>query len=403
MEFKAISARARGTTISPMRILAPAARRARDRGIKVYHLNLGQPFLSSPASFFTGLQRLQFDQVGYEETQGARTLREAWSNFMQSSISAQVLAENILITNGASEAVLFAISACCDAGDEILVFDPSYANYLGLAIMAGVNLVPISRRIEDGFEMPPIGRVAAAVTPKTKALLICNPDNPTGVLYDKKDLELLLDLCHDKKLYLIVDEVYREFVYEGLSPYSILNIAPKDKRIILIDSFSKRFSLCGTRIGSMITFNEQLLIASLVFASLRLSAPVLEQYAATHMLNNLEPEYLRDAVEAFSRQRDALCETLEGGDIFFSRPKGAFYVTARLPVKDSLDFAAFMLNDFSHDGETVFITPAGGFYFNGDGGFDEVRLAFVLEERDMSTAGRLLLKGLGRYKASGKG
>lgn len=383
-----------------MRILAPAARRAIERGIKVYHLNIGQPDLDSPDSFFEGMRVLDLPNVGYEETQGYRLLREAWSNFLRKYTRIDLPAESILITNGASEAVLFAISACCDPGDEIIVFDPSYANYLGMATMAGVKLVALTRRIEEGFQMPGIAEITSAVSPRTKAILVCNPDNPTGRVYERRELDDLLDVCHNKDLFLIVDEVYREFVYDGLRPSSIFNISPRNKRVILIDSFSKRFSLCGARIGCLATYNEEILLAALVYASLRLSAPVMEQYAATYMLEHFDPLYLEKAVDSFARQRDALCDVLiKQQNILCPKPQGAFYATARIPVEDSLEFAAFLLNDFSVRGQTVFVTPAGGFYFQGDGGFDELRLAFVLAEEDLQNASSVLVEGLAAFRS----
>ena len=383
-----------------MRVLAPAARRAKERGIVVHHLNLGQPRLESPESFFEGLDQVDLASVGYEETQGSRALREAWARFLASSQRFEVSAEHILITNGASEAVQFALAACCDPGDQVIVFDPSYANYLGMAIMASVELVPISRRIEDGFDMPALSQVAAAVTPRTRAILLCNPDNPTGRVYSRQEVEDLLDLCHDRNLFLIVDEVYREFVYDDLRPLSVFNLSPRNKRVILIDSLSKRFSLCGTRLGAFITFNEEIMLGALVFASLRLSAPVIEQYAAAWMFEHLEDEYLPNAVAAFSSQRDALCDPLIARKgILCTKPQGAFYTTVRVPVSDSLAFAAFLLNDFSSGGKTVFVTPAAGFYFQGDGGFDELRLAFVLGEKDLGESAQLLLEGLEAFRA----
>ena len=397
--LKSLSVRARGTTISPMRILAPSARRAKERGVRIHHLNLGQPTMDSPESFFEGLKVLDLKNVGYEETQGYRLLREAWSGFYGRSLQIDIPPENMIITNGASEAVLFALSACCDAGDEIIVFDPSYANYLGLAVMAGVRLVPIGRTIENSFAMPPVSRIASHISPRTKAILLCNPDNPTGRVYGRQEMDDLLDLCHQRDLFMIVDEVYREFVYDGLKPCSIFNISPRNKRVILIDSLSKRFSLCGSRLGCLAAFNDEILIAALVFASLRLSAPVVDQYAATYMFEHLDAGYIDRAVEAFARQRDALCDVLlEEKDILCPKPQGAFYSTIRLPVADSLAFAAFLLNEFESHGQSVFVTPAGGFYFQGDGGFDELRLAFVLSEEELQNAAVVLVEGLRAFR-----
>ncbi len=383
-----------------MRILAPAARRAVERGVKVHHLNIGQPDLASPPSFFEGMRVLDLPNVGYEETQGYRLLREAWSSFLKRYTGIEMPAENILITSGASEAVLFAISACCDPGDEIIVFDPSYANYLGMATMAGVKLVTLSRRIDEGFKMPGIAEITSAISSRTKAVLVCNPDNPTGWVYKRSELDNLLDVCHDRNIFLIVDEVYREFVYDGLRPCSIFNISPRNKRVILIDSFSKRFSLCGTRLGCIATYNEEMLLAALVYASLRLSAPVMEQYAATYMLEHLDSSYIDRAVDCFARQRDALCDSLiKEPDILCPKPQGAFYATVRIPVEDSLEFASFLLNEFSVRGQTVFVAPAGGFYFQGDGGFDELRLAFVLAEEELQNASAVLVEGLAAFRS----
>jgi aspartate aminotransferase len=394
-----ISKRARLTPASPIRRLAGLARQAKQNGKKVYHLNIGQPDVHTPVEFFAGIKEYDSQVVEYETSEGNHLLREAWSNYMERSLGIAVPPQSFLITTGASEALIFTFMITCDPGDEILIFDPTYANYIGFAAISGVDLIPVMTTIENGFGLPPLEQIQSQLTSRTRAILACNPNNPTGTVYSKEEIAGLLDLCNRNNIFLVVDEAYREFVYDGLTPYSVLELDPSNERIIVVDSLSKRFSLCGARIGALITPNQRVLSTGLSIAQARLAAPTIDQWAAAYMLNHISDEYSKVTTKEYEERRDRLFSRLSkipGVEAF--KPRGAFYTVARLPVAHAEDFAKFLLNDFDDNGETVFVAPASGFYQTKERGNDEIRLASVLSSQHLERAMEILEGALWEYK-----
>jgi len=394
-----LSQRARQTPPSPIRRLAHLAQAAKAAGKKVYHLNIGQPDIKSPPEFLEGLKLYQDLVVAYEASEGNARLRREWAHFINRTLEINLSPEHFLITTGASEALVFVFMTCCDPGDEILIFDPTYANYIGFAAISGVKLVSILTKLKHNFALPGRDEIEAQITPRTRAILLCSPNNPTGTVYNRQELELLLNICNEHNIYLVVDETYREIVFDGLTPLSIFQLDPRNDRVIVVDSLSKRFSLCGARIGGLITSNQEFLAKTLNQAQARLAVSSVDQFAAAHMLSKIKPGYIEGVRTEYQKRRDVLCEalrTISGVEI--QKPKGAFYTVARLPVSDSDDFAAFLLSRFSHMGETVFVAPASGFYMTNSTGRDKVRLAFVLDCESLQKAAELLELGLKEYK-----
>ena len=393
-----ISNRARITPPSPIRKLAHLATKAKKAGTHVYHLNIGQPDIASPREFFDGIR--QFDQpvVAYEQSQGNEGLCNAWSQYINRTLGLVTKPEHFMITMGASEALIFLFETCCDPGDEVIIFDPTYANYLGFSTIAGVNLVPVLSNMEDDFALPDCEKIENCITNHTRAILVCNPNNPTGTVYTREELQLLSDICEEHNLFLVVDETYREFVYDDLKPLSIFHVVPDSNRVVVVDSLSKRFSLCGARIGCLITTNEQVLSAVLKIAQARLAAPTIEQVAAAHMLETIPDSYLEQVREEFLLRRNILDDALQKvPGVTASRPKGAFYTFVQLPVPDADAFAAFMLDKFSHKGKTTFIAPAAGFYMQSEQGRQKARLAYVLEKNSIEDAIEALAAGIREY------
>jgi aspartate aminotransferase len=401
MEILSPSHRAKKTPPSPIRKLAGLAQKAAERGTHVYRLNIGQPDLTSPTEFLDGVRASAAKPVvAYEASRGSAELLSVWSDYINRSYSINVSPEQMLITMGASEALIFTFMVCCDPGDEILIFDPTYANYIGFAAIAGVRLVPIPFPPNAKGAVPDRSDIERYISPYTRAVLVCNPNNPTGSVCSDDELRMLISLCHDKELFLVVDETYREFVYDGLKPRCVFELAPKDPSIIVIDSLSKRFSLCGARIGCMITWHEQVMQAALHIAQARLAAPTIEQDAAAHMLTSVGESYIKQAYAEYLSRRDAAVDSLRAipGVTTFV-PKGGFYLLAELPVDDAEDFATFMLTEFSHQGQTTFVAPAAGFYMLREMGRKSIRIAFVLNAQDTRKAIAVLDAGLSAYKA----
>jgi aspartate aminotransferase len=395
-----LSNRAKKTPPSPIRKLAGLAHKAAERGTHVYRLNIGQPDLRSPQEFLDGVASAVKPVVAYEASQGSPELLSAWCDYLNRAYSLSITFEQMLITMGASEALIFAFMVCCDPGDEILIFDPTYANYIGFAAISGVRLVPLPCPPESGSAVPSREEIMRFISPYTRAVLVCNPNNPTGSVCNDSELTMLIDLCHQEDLFLIVDETYREFVFDGLTPRCIFELAPKDPNIIVIDSISKRFSLCGARVGCMVTWNQELMQAAFHIAQARLAAPTIEQDAAAHMLSTVGDTYLREAHSEYCRRRDAAVSALQEipGVTAFA-PKGGFYLLAQLPVDDAEDFATFMLTEFQHQGATTFVAPAAGFYMHREMGRRTIRIAFVLNEADTRKAISVLGAGLAAYNA----
>jgi len=398
MNSLSLSHRARKTPPSPIRKLAGLAQQAVERGTHVYRLNIGQPDLLSPVEFVRGVQSYSGSVVAYEGSQGSRELLAQWSEYLNRDYRIGITPEEMLITMGASEALIFAFMVCCDPGDEILIFDPTYANYMGFSAISGTRLVPLPCSLENRFALPRGEEIEPFISPYTRAILVCNPNNPTGTVCSDDELLMLVEVCRRRGLFLIVDETYREFVYDGRKPRCIFELAPRDEHIIVIDSLSKRFSLCGARIGCMITWHDELMRAAFHIAQARLAAPTIEQEAAAHMLGGIKRRYLDDAISEYSARRDAAIEALaEIKGVVASVPQGGFYLLARLPVLDAELFATFMLTEFSMAGHTTFVAPAAGFYMRHELGKSTIRIAFVLNQQDTREAIRILGEGLAEY------
>lgn len=395
-----LSSRALHTPASPIRKLSPYSRKAEAAGKKIYHLNIGQPDYPSPKSFLKALNDYQTNTVSYEISEGNYLLRKNWSDYLNTNSKLNISAEEILITTGASEALIFSFMVCCDPGSEIIVFDPTYANYLGFAAISGINLVPVLTRLDEDFVLPKEIEITRQINSNTRAILICNPNNPSGSLYSKQDLQNLLNICEKHNLFLIVDETYREIVYDDIKPLSILEIATNNPRVIVIDSLSKQFSLCGARIGAIITSNQEFLEQTLSLAQARLASPTIEQYAAAKMFKNLSADYMPQVTTEYQKRRDALVAGLHNiSGIDFVKPQGAFYMLIRLPVPNAEDFIKFMLKDFSVNNETVYLAPAKGFFITPDYGLNKARIAAVLEVEKLKRAIDILGEGLKAYNS----
>jgi len=389
-----LSQRARLMPASPIRRLVPYAEKAKARGIKVYHLNIGQPDIETPAEIMNGYREVDIKVLGYGHSAGLPTYIDTLVSYYH-SVGIEITNDDILVTTGGSEAILFAIKAVTDPGDEVIVPEPFYTNYFGFAIMAGVKLVPITTSADNGFALPPKEQFVRLITPRTKAILFSNPGNPTGVVYSETEMELLRQLALEYNLFLIGDEVYREFVYdENVRPLSVLNLKGIEDRAVMVDSISKRYSACGARIGCVASRNRDFMATMLRFGQARLCPPTVDQLAAQRA-KDIPPSYFDEVRHEYRRRRDVLCEELSKiPGVKFLRPRGAFYLIARLPVVDAEEFAIFLLNDFHLDRETVMLAPAQGFYATPGLGKDEVRIAYVLKCEDLVRAVQVLKAGL---------
>jgi len=393
-----LSHRARKTPASPIRRLAGLAQAAEERGTHVYRLNIGQPDLLSPPEFLEGIAAYHEKVVAYETSQGNKALVDAWCASLNKDYEIGITDQQMIVTMGASEALIFSFMLTCDPGDEILIFDPTYANYIGFAATSGVRLVPLPCAIEEKFAIPSREEIERFVSPYTRAVLVCYPNNPTGAVCSDEELSMLIDLCRQRGLFLIMDETYREFVFDGRAPRCIYQLAPRDPHVIVVDSLSKRFSLCGARVGALMTWNEELRRGAFHIAQARLAAPTIEQFAAAHMLRTISGDYLAAAREEYVARRDAAVAALsEMPGVFVSSPAGGFYLLAKLPVADAEDFATFMLTDFVYEGVTTFVAPAAGFYMHSEAGRSTIRIAFVLKEADTRRAIKVLGEGLKEY------
>lgn len=394
----------RGTTMpaSPIRRLASLADEAKRRGVRVLHLNIGQPDIPTPPEMLDAIRTFREPVLAYGPSGGLPETRAAMADYL-CGLGTPVAPSQVLVTNGGSEAVLFAMLAVCDPGDDLVVFEPFYTNYAGFARMAGARLAPVRTRPEHGYHPPPIEDVERAVTPSTRAILFCSPANPTGTVLRRDEVRALVELAVRRDLFVIADEVYREFVYDGARHTGVLEVAADVgalDRVILVDSVSKRFSACGARIGFLVTHNRDVLETCLRFGQARLCPPTLDQYAAAAGYRVLS-RYVPPMIAEYQTRRDRVMEGLEripGASC--ARPEGAFYVMPRLPVDDADAFAAFLLRDFQHEGRTVMVAPGDGFYATPGAGRDEVRIAYVLNEADLAVAMDLLRRGLDAYQAA---
>ncbi len=383
---------------SPIRKLAPFAEAAKKKGTKVYHLNIGQPDVETPAQFWDNLHSLDMKVLAYCPSEGYESYREKFAGYYQ-RIGINVTKENFMITTGGSEALSFGMMSCLDEGDEVIIPEPMYANYISFAKAGNIVVKPISTSITNGFALPSIQEFEKVISPKTKAILICNPNNPTGYLYSKQELETLRDICLKHNLFLFVDEVYREFVYEGKQHFSALNLTDMDEHVIVIDSISKRFSACGARIGAIVTRNKQVLQAALKFGQARLSPPSLGQIAG-EALFDLPQSFYDGVVAEYVQRRNTVVSSLTAIEgVVCPTPGGAFYCVVALPVADADDFCRWMLESFSHKGATVMMAPASGFYSTPNTGKNEVRIAYVLNQQDLKEAVECLALGLKEYAA----
>lgn len=373
-----ISAKGLALPDSPIRKLAPYANAAKAAGKRVIHLNIGQPDIATPDTALDAVRGLDRKVLEYSPSEGYASYREGLAQYY-ASVGVEVAPEEIMVTTGGSEALQFVFTCGVNPGDEVIIPEPFYANYASFAMLAGARVVPVTARIEDGFALPPMEAFAAAISERTRAILICNPGNPTGTVYSEAELAVLADLARQHDLYLIVDEVYREFTYDGTMPRSILSFPGLEAHAVVIDSVSKRYSMCGARVGALVTRNAELRRAAMKMAMARLSPPTLGQIASEAALHT--PASYFDAVRSeYRRRRDALVDGLSSIDgVLCPRPGGAFYAVARLPIDNADAFCRWMLESFDHQGATVMMAPNSGFYATPGAGLQEVRLAYVLE------------------------
>ena len=381
--------------------MAPLAAAAQESGKRIIPLNIGQPDIIPPTQFAEGMRKAleRSPIVAYEHSQGSYSLREHWSAYVNHSLGLTTTAENFLITMGASEALIFLFMVCADPGDEIIIFDPSYANYISFAAIVGVRLVPVPCDEANGFHLPPDEVIEQAISPRTRAIVVCNPNNPTGTVYTKSELSRVLSICEQHGLFLISDETYREFVYDGREPLSALMIDEGSDRVLVVDSLSKRFSLCGARVGTIITKNTEVIRLSMVIAQSRLAGPTLEQEAASYLLRSIDEQYLLDVVERYEQRRRTLITAItESAGLACRLPEGAFYTLAPLPVVDAEHFCSFLLREFDEGGDTIFLAPADGFYIEPPRSRAYVRIAYVVDEERLRRGGELLGQGLAEYR-----
>lgn len=383
---------------SPIRKLTPLAVQARERGVKVYHLNIGQPDIPTPEVAMKALRKIDRKTLEYSPSQGLESLRVKFVQYYR-RYNIRLSPDDIIVTAGGSEAVLFAFMSCLNPGDEIIIPEPAYANYMAFALSAGAVIKTVTSSIETGFALPPIEEFEKLITSKTRAVLICNPNNPTGYLYTQDELNKIRDLVKKYDLFLFSDEVYREFVYTGEPYISAFHLEGIEQNVILIDSVSKRYSECGVRIGALVTKNEEVKAAVMKFCQARLSPPLLGQIVAEASIEGTD-DYSRRVYNEYLSRRNCLIEGLNKiPGVYTPMPMGAFYTVASLPVEDAEDFCAWCLSDFEYNGKTVMMAPAAGFYSQNGMGKNEVRLAYVLNVNELLDALDVLAHALEAYKS----
>lgn len=383
---------------SPIRKLVPYADAAKKRGTKVYHLNIGQPDLPTPEKALAAMKAIDRTTLEYSHSAGLLSLRQALTGYY-ARFGIDVTAEEIMVTAGGSEALLMTFLACFNPGDEFIMIEPGYANYLGFAVAAGLEVRSVTSRIENGFALPPIEEFEKVITPRTRGILICNPNNPTGYVYSPAELETLRDIVKRHDLFLIADEVYREFLYNGQPYVSALTLEGIRDNVIVVDSVSKRYSECGIRVGMLVTHNKEVLDAVMKFAQSRLSPPLIGQIVAEASIEGTEA-YAKACFDEYKARRDFFIEGLNRiPGVFSPMPEGAFYTVASLPVEDAEDFAKWCLTDFSFEGATVMMAPAAGFYSDKTLGRNQVRMAYVLCREDLAASLRCLEEALKTYNA----
>lgn len=389
----------RGKTIpaSPIRKLAPYADDAKKRGIKVYHLNIGQPDIHTPDEMMNVIRNTDIKVLAYGPSDGLHDYVENLAKYYQRN-NINVTKENIIVTTAGSEAIIFAMMAICDVGDEIIIPEPFYTNYNGFAVMAGVKIVPLTTKPEDGFSLPSKSEIINKITSKTRAIMVNNPGNPTGAVYTRDEMEMLREIVLEHNLFLMADEVYREFVFDGGKHVSVFHLEGIDDRAVVMDSISKRYSACGARVGAVVSKNKEIMESILKFGQARLCPPTLEQMAA-NAATNLGYDYFKEMIGEYENRRDVVYEELKKIDgVVCEKPKGAFYCVPKLPVDDAENFCIFMLRDFNIKGETVMVSPATGFYATPGLGKNEIRIAYVLNCDDLRTAMGILAEGIKEYR-----
>jgi len=391
-----VSDKGRQMPESPIRKLVPYAEMAKKKGHKVYHLNIGQPDIKTPEVALNAIKQNTIKILEYSHSAGFESYRVKLAAYYQAH-GVNVNVQDIIITTGGSEALLFALGSTMDAGDEIIIPEPFYANYNGFSVASGVKVVPVISTIDEGFALPPIADFEKLITPKTKAILICNPGNPTGYLYTEQEIQQLAELVKKHDLFLIADEVYREFTYDGDKHYSVMNVPGIEENAIMIDSVSKRYSMCGARIGCVVSKNKEVMATAMKFAQARLSPPTFAQIASEAALDTPQ-SYFDEVISEYKERRDTLISELnkiEGVKV--ATPKGAFYCIAKLPIDDADKFAQWLLESFDMNGETVMVAPAAGFYSTPNVGLDEIRIAYVLKKEDLVRSVAILAEALKQY------
>lgn len=382
---------------SPIRKLVPYAEDAKKRGVNVFHLNIGQPDIKTPDVALEAIKNNTVEVLAYSRSEGSEEYRTKIANYYTKH-DINVTANDIIVTTGGSEALLFAMGSITDPGDEIIIPEPFYANYNGFSTASGVKVVPVISKIENNFALPEIEEFEKLISPKTKAILICNPGNPTGYLYSKEEIEKLAEIVKKHDLFLIADEVYREFVYDDVKHQSVLNNFGLEEHAIIIDSVSKRYSMCGARIGCLVSKNKEVISTAMKFAQARLSPPTFAQIASEAALETPQ-SYFDEVIVEYKDRRDTLIKALEEVDgIKVASPKGAFYCVAELPVDDADDFAQWLLEKFNVNNNTVMVAPAAGFYSSEGMGKNQVRIAYVLNKEDLLASVEIIKQGLAAYK-----
>lgn len=391
-----ISLKGKTMPASPIRKLVPFSEEAKKRGIKVYHLNIGQPDIETPENVMNKIRNIDLKVLEYSHSAGMISYRKKLVEYYK-KFGIEVTPEEMIVTTGGSEAILFAMNSCLDPGDEIIIPEPFYANYNGFALTSGVVVKPIDSVIENGFALPPIKTFEDAITPRTKAIMICNPNNPTGYLYSREELESLREIVLKHDLFLFSDEVYREFTYDGRPHHSVMNLKGVEENVILLDSISKRYSACGARIGVLISKNKEVICTAMKFAQARLSPPTFGQIAGEEAINTPD-SYFKKVLEEYHARRNIVVESINKmAGCFCPEPGGAFYAVARLPIDNSDKFCQWLLEDFSFEGQTVMLAPATGFYSTKGRGLDEVRISYVLNVNDLKSAMKCLEEALKVY------
>lgn len=384
--------------LSPIRKLVPFAEQAKKEGVKVFHLNIGQPDIKTPEVALNAIRNSNLEVLEYSRSEGSETYREKLSEYYRKN-NIQIDADNIIITTGGSEALLFTFGSIMDLGDEVIIPEPFYANYNGFSIAQGVKVVPVFSGIDSNFALPPIADFEALITPRTKAILICNPGNPTGYLYSKDEIQQLASLVKKHDLFLIADEVYREFTYDGLEHYSVMQEEGIESNAIIIDSVSKRYSMCGARIGCIVTRNKSVLNTALKFAQARLSPPTYGLIASEAALDTPN-SYFSEVINEYVERRNVLIKELKKIDgVKVAIPNGAFYCIVELPVLNTDDFAQWMLESFRLNNQTIMVAPAAGFYSTPGLGKNQVRIAYVIDKEDLKTAVTILKTALNEYSS----